>query len=399
MKARGCTIVALSGGVDSAVAACLLAEAGRSVEGLYMSNWEDDEDGYCTAAADFQDARRVAAELGIPLHRVSFAAEYRARVFSHFLAELAAGRTPNPDVPCNREVKFGAALDYAGRLGGSRFATGHYARIDQRGRLLRATDPEKDQSYFLHALGATQLARTEFPIGHLTKSEVRAIARDRGLPVADKRDSTGICFIGERPFGAFVEAWIPGRPGPIETLSGEVIGRHAGLERYTLGQRSGLGVGGIRGHAAQPWFVAAKDRTRNALVVVQGSTHPALYCSGLDASAPHWVAGAPPARAFECTAKVRYRQPDVACRVEIEADRVRARFAEPLRGAAPGQYVVFYRGEECLGGAAIMSLQPLEDSCRTASRPAASLRSAASGTTTSRSSRLRSTAPDVSPTR
>ncbi|MEX0735360.1 MAG: tRNA 2-thiouridine(34) synthase MnmA [Steroidobacteraceae bacterium] len=393
------TIIALSGGVDSAVAASLLLDAGYEVEALFMSNWEEDEDGYCTAAADFQDARRVCDELGIPLHKASFAAEYRERVFAHFLSELEAGRTPNPDVLCNREVKFGVGLAYARRLGAERFATGHYARIGPGGRLLRGADREKDQSYFLHSLDARQLALCEFPVGGLRKAEVRALARDRGLPVADKRDSTGICFIGERPFGAFIGAWLPARPGPIETMDGAVIGRHGGLERYTLGQRSGLGVGGLRGGGDAPWFVAAKDLARNALVVVQGSTHPALYCAGLGTSTPHWIAGGPPAEAFACTAKVRYRQPDVACRVWLVPDGTEVRFEEPLRGAALGQYIVFYDREECLGGAAIMSLQPLEDSCRTALKPAASSPSAARATSTSPSTRLRSTEPGASPIR
>jgi tRNA-specific 2-thiouridylase len=378
-------IVALSGGVDSAVSAALLLDAGHAVEGLFMSNWTEDDDGYCTSAADFQDARRVCDELGIPLHKASFAAEYRERVFAHFIAELEAGRTPNPDVLCNREVKFGVGLDYARRLGAERYATGHYARIGAGGRLLRGADPAKDQSYFLHALEAAQLEACEFPVGGLHKAEVRAIARERGLPVADKRDSTGICFIGERPFGDFVGRWLPGRPGPIETPDGRVIGRHRGLERYTLGQRSGLGVGGLAGAGEAPWFVAAKDLARNALVVVQGADHPALHSTGLSAGAPHWVAGAAPAACFECTAKLRYRQPDVACRVSLDEGGVDVRFAEPVPGAAPGQFVVFYRGEECLGGAAIMTVHPLEDSCRTASRPAESSRPVAAVTRISRS--------------
>jgi len=392
-------IVALSGGVDSAVAASLLQDAGHDVEALFMSNWEEDEDGYCTSAADFQDARRIAEELGIPLHKASFARDYRERVFAHFLTELEAGRTPNPDVLCNREVKFGVGLDYAKRLGAERFATGHYARIGSSGQLLRGIDNAKDQSYFLHALDAHQLAFSEFPIGGLRKPEVRALARERGIPVADKRDSTGICFIGERPFGAFVGSWLPGRPGPIETADGVIIGRHLGLERYTLGQRSGLGVGGLRGRGDEPWFVAAKDLERNALIVVQGSGHPALFCAGLRASIPHWISGKSPGSSFACTAKVRYRQPDVACRVRSGPDGVDVRLEEPLRGAAPGQYIVFYDGEECLGGAAIMALQPLEDSCRTASKPAASLPSAARATTTTHSMRSPGTRSDASPTR
>jgi tRNA-specific 2-thiouridylase len=399
MTSKPRTIVALSGGVDSAVAALLLLDAGRKVEALFMSNWEEDEDGYCTSAADFQDARRVCAELGIPLHKVSFAAEYRERVFAHFLSELKAGRTPNPDVLCNREIKFGSGLAYAHRLGADRFATGHYARIGPGPRLLRGLDAGKDQSYFLHALDAAQLADCDFPVGGLQKSEVRVIARSRGLPVADKRDSTGICFIGERPFGAFIGAWLPGRPGPIETRDGAVIGQHGGLERYTLGQRSGLGVGGLRGRGEAPWFVAAKDLARNTLVVVQGADHPALFCSGLHASAPRWISGTAPAAIFHCTAKVRYRQPDVACRVSLDADGVEVRFGDPLRSAAPGQYVVFYDGAECLGGAAIMALHPLEDSCRTASRPAASSPSASAASISTPSRHSLNTGSDASPTR
>jgi tRNA-specific 2-thiouridylase len=392
-------IIALSGGVDSAVSAALLQDAGHEVEALFMSNWTEDDDGYCTAAADFQDARRVCEELAIPLHRVSFAREYRERVFAPFLAELEAGRTPNPDVLCNSEVKFGVGLDYARRLGADRFATGHYARIGAGGKLLRGLDRGKDQSYFLHALDAAQLAACEFPVGGLQKAEVRRIARDRGIPVAAKRDSTGICFVGERPFGDFVGRWLPGRPGPIETLEGRVVGRHLGLARYTLGQRSGLGIGGLAGADAAPWFVAGKDLARNALVVVQGAGHPALRCAGVTAAAPHWIAGRPPAATFACTAKLRYRQSDAPCRVTLADGGAAVRFDEPVSGAAPGQYVVFYDGEECLGGAAIMAIHPLEDSCRTASRPAAPSRPAAAVTTISRSTPSPSPTSGASPTR
>jgi tRNA-specific 2-thiouridylase len=391
-------IVALSGGVDSAVAAALLLDAGHHVEALFMANWSEDDDGYCTSAADFQDALRVCEELSIPLHKASFAREYRERVFASFLAELEAGRTPNPDVLCNREVKFGVALEYARRLGAERFATGHYARTDSR-RLLRGLDRTKDQSYFLHALDARQLAVAEFPVGGLRKAHVRRIARERGLPVADKRDSTGICFIGERPFGDFVGRWLPGRPGAIETPDGGVVGRHRGLERYTLGQRSGLGIGGRKGAAEAPWFVAGKDLARNALIVVQGADHPALLSAGVSAVAPHWISGAPPAAEFSCTMKLRYRQPDAACRVAQSDGGLEVRFDTPLAGAAPGQYVVFYDGEECLGGAAIMTLHPLEDACRTASMPAASSRRAAAATSISRSTRSASPTSDGSPTR
>jgi tRNA-specific 2-thiouridylase len=353
----GRVVVALSGGVDSAVAASLLKEQGRDVHGLFMSNWEEDEEGYCTSAQDFQDARRVCAELDIPLHRVSFAREYRDRVFQHFLDECAAGRTPNPDVLCNREIKFGVCFDYARRLGAERFATGHYARLERRDgriRLLRGLDPAKDQSYFLHAVEASQLVATEFPLGGLEKSEVRRIARGRGLPVFAKRDSTGICFIGERPFARFLEGYLPARPGVIESADGERLGEHRGLMYYTLGQRAGLGLGGRRGAAEAPWYVAAKDLARNVLVVVQGHDHPLLMCDWLRAEAVHWIAGRPPGRSIECTARLRHRQRDVPCRLCVdEYGHVRASFASVQRAVTPGQYAVFYRGEECLGGGVI----------------------------------------------
>ncbi|MDP9199281.1 MAG: tRNA 2-thiouridine(34) synthase MnmA [Pseudomonadota bacterium] len=378
------TIVALSGGVDSAVAALLLLDAGHQVEALFMTNWEEDETGYCTSAADFQDARRVCTELDIPLHRASFAADYRSRVFAHFLDELRHGRTPNPDVPCNREIKFGSGLAYARRLGAERYATGHYARITPGPKLLRGVDEAKDQSYFLHEVGARELACCEFPVGGLCKAEVRRIARERGLPVFDKRDSTGICFVGERPFGEFIEAFLPAVPGPIETPDREVIGMHRGLARYTLGQRSGLGIGGLQGAGDEPWFVAGKDQTRNALIVVQGADHPALHSSGLRAGPPHWIAGRAPAADFDCTVKLRHRQSDVPCRVTAAGTALDVHFVEPVKGAAPGQYAVFYAGEECLGGAAIMTLVPVEASCRTASNHAASLPSRAGPMTTTR---------------
>ncbi len=353
----GRIVVALSGGVDSAVAALLLKDEGRDVHGLFMSNWEEDEDGYCTSADDFQDARRVCGELEIPLHRVSFAREYRDRVFAHFLEEYAAGRTPNPDVLCNREIKFGVCFEYARRLGADHFATGHYARVDRRDgrvRLLRGFDPAKDQSYFLHAVEAVQLAATEFPVGGLDKGEVRRIARERGLPVFSKKDSTGICFIGERPFARFLEGYLPAQPGIIESPAGDRLGHHRGLMYYTLGQRAGLGLGGRRGAADAPWYVAAKDLARNVLIVVQGHDHPMLMCDWLRAEDVHWIAGEPPRQSFDCTARLRHRQPDVPCQVRVdERGHVEARFPSPQRAATPGQYAVFYHGNECLGGGVI----------------------------------------------
>src|SRR5579863_8604266 len=305
-------IVGLSGGVDSAVAALLLQEGGWDVQGLFMSNWEEDDDAWCTAARDFQDARAVARELGIALHRVSFAAEYRERVFRHFLREHQAGRTPNPDVLCNREIKFGVALEWARRLGGTHFATGHYARLLPAAdgpALCKAVDAGKDQSYFLHALTLGQLALTLLPLGALLKSEVRERARRAGLPVFDKPDSTGICFIGERPFREFLGRYLPRSPGPMELPDGERLGTHHGLAFYTLGQRGGLGLGGRRGSVEQPCYVAAKDAARNALVVVQGPDHPLLWSMALTPGRCHWL-GSTPAGPLRCTVKVRYRQAD-----------------------------------------------------------------------------------------
>jgi tRNA-uridine 2-sulfurtransferase len=356
---NGRVIVALSGGVDSAVAALLLQRAGHDLEALHMTNWDEDEAGYCTAAADWQDARRVADELGIALHRVSFAAEYRERVFSRFLADYAAGLTPNPDILCNREVKFGACLDYLRRLGGQRLATGHYARIVTEGgrlRLLRARDPDKDQSYFLQQLPRAALPATLFPLGALTKAEVRDIARRAGLPVHDRPDSTGICFIGERPFRAFLATYLTPRPGPIETPAGERLGRHAGLMYHTIGQRHGLGIGGRRQHTGSPWYVAGKDLARNALIVVQGHDHPLLYAAALATGPVAWLAPEPPAT-LECAVQVRHRQAAVACRLEWTAAGAVVRLAAPLRGVAPGQHAAVYAGEECLGGGVIVAAE------------------------------------------
>ena len=354
-------IVGLSGGVDSAVAALLLKEQGWEVHGLFMSNWEEDEDGYCTAAQDFQDARAVARELAIPLHRVSFAAQYRERVFQHFLAEHRAGRTPNPDVLCNREIKFGVALRYARRLGAARFATGHYARILQGpagAELHKARDAAKDQSYFLHAVAITELAATLMPIGELEKGAVRERARQAGLPVFDKPDSTGICFIGERPFREFLGRFLAERPGPIESADGERLGVHRGLAFYTLGQREGLGIGGRPGHAELPWFVARKDADRNALIVVQGHDHPLLCSTALDTGPMHWLSEAR-REPFACSVKVRYRQADQPAVLEPQSGGgARVVFETPQRAVTPGQYAVAYEGDRCLGGAVIESTSP-----------------------------------------
>jgi tRNA-specific 2-thiouridylase len=353
-------IVGLSGGVDSAVAALLLKQAGWEVQGLYMSNW-DDEDGYCTAAQDYQDARAVAAELVIPLHRVSFAAQYRERVFEHFLAEHRAGRTPNPDVLCNREIKFGEALRYVQRLGGSHFATGHYSRLLPGAagvELHKARDAAKDQSYFLHAVPPAEFARVLMPLGELPKSEVRAHARRAGLPVFDKPDSTGICFIGERPFREFLGRFLTHSPGPIQSPEGERLGTHEGLAFYTLGQRGGLGIGGRPGRPEEAWYVAAKDVARNTLVIVQGHDHPLLSSVSLTTEEWHWLVPARQAP-FRCTVKVRYRQADQAALLEPRADgSVSIRFDQPQRAVTPGQYAVAYEGDHCLGGGVIGSTAP-----------------------------------------
>jgi tRNA-uridine 2-sulfurtransferase len=353
-------IVGLSGGVDSAVAALLLEEAGWDVQGLFMSNWEeDDDDAYCTAARDFQDARAVATELGIALHRVEFAAEYRERVFRHFLREQEAGRTPNPDVLCNREIKFGVALEWAARLGATHFATGHYARLTTAvdgPALCKARDAGKDQSYFLHAVEREALARTLMPLGELPKSEVRALARAAGLPVFDKPDSTGICFIGERPFREFLARFLARTPGYIETPEGEQLGTHDGLPFYTLGQRAGLCIGGRADRLEQPWYVAAKDTARNVLVVVQGHDHPMLHTMALATGAWHWLAPAR-AEAFRCHVRVRYRQSEQAARLEVSGDgSAQIVFEQAQRAVTPGQYAVAYDGERCLGGGVIESV-------------------------------------------
>jgi tRNA-specific 2-thiouridylase len=367
----GPTLVALSGGVDSAVAALLLRDAGHDVQCLHMTNWEDD--GYCDAARDFHDARQICQLLGVPLHRVNFAREYREHVFADFLAEHRKGRTPNPDVLCNREIKFGVMARYARRLGAARIATGHYARLSAASsevsapsaasrpgplRLLKARDESKDQSYFLAAVDATELGDVLFPLGYLLKSEVRDIARTAGLPVAEKKDSTGICFIGERPFAEFLAQYLPPSPGKIVDDRGRELGAHDGLAYYTLGQRHGLHIGGVADGAEAPWYVARKDAERNELVVVQGSDHPLLLDDWLVASDAHWI-GAPPSaladgEPFRCCAKIRYRQPDQPCTVVRAGEcELEVSFDQPQRTPTPGQYVVFYDGDRCLGGAVI----------------------------------------------
>lgn len=353
-------IVGMSGGVDSSVAALRLLQAGHHVEGLFMFNWSDDETGRCQAAADCDDAAEVCAELDIPLHRADFAREYKERVFQYFLDSYAAGRTPNPDILCNREIKFDVFLRHAERLGADAISTGHYARIDHDGgqpRLLRGVDPGKDQSYFLAAVPAAALAHTLFPLGELRKSEVRAIARDNGLQVHAKPDSTGVCFIGERDFEGFLRHHLAGSPGSIRVsggpLDGNTIGQHSGLIYYTIGQRKGLGLGGVRGATDGPWFVAAKNLDDNTLWVTQDDAHPALMQTTLTTLEPQWVA-APPRLPLRCSAQVRYRQRAIDCAVQASVDGgLQVTFATPPRAIAPGQFVVFYSGDTCLGGAEI----------------------------------------------
>ncbi|MEE4277665.1 MAG: tRNA 2-thiouridine(34) synthase MnmA [Halieaceae bacterium] len=354
----GKIIVGMSGGVDSSVAALRLLEQGHEVEGLFMKNWdEDDGTEYCTAKADYADARAVAETLGITLHAANFAAEYWDGVFEHFLAEYAAGRTPNPDILCNREIKFRAFLDYARELGASAIATGHYVRrgsADGRATLLKGLDGNKDQSYFLHAVGHEELACSLFPLGDLSKPQVRNIAEKAGLRTHDKKDSTGICFIGERRFRDFLARYLPAQPGLIETESGEVLGEHSGLMYHTIGQRQGLGIGGTAGHGEAPWYVAAKDLERNRLIVVQGNDHPALFADSLFTGQLYWVAGSAPKLPLRARAKVRYRQADQDCLVvPLTAGGYRIDFDAPQRAVTPGQSVVIYEDERCLGGGVI----------------------------------------------
>lgn len=350
-------IVGMSGGVDSSVTALLLQQQGYAVEGLFMKNWdEDDGSEYCTAKADFADAQAVADKLGIHLHTANFAAEYWDNVFEYFLAEYRAGRTPNPDILCNREIKFKVFLDYATLLGADKIATGHYCRVktvDGKTALLKGLDPEKDQSYFLHAVTEQALAKTLFPIGELKKSTVRQLAEQHGLATAKKKDSTGICFIGERRFKDFLERYLPAQPGDILTVDGKPIGKHSGLMYYTIGQRQGLGIGGVKDASEEPWFVVDKDLDNNVLLVAQGE-HASLYASALSCSQLHWISGAAPSNATTLHCKIRYRQADQACKITVlDNGNARVDFAEAQRAISPGQSIVFYQDAVCLGGGII----------------------------------------------
>lgn len=351
-------IVGLSGGVDSSVALLTLQQQGHEVEALFMKNWQDDDSGdYCASAVDLADAQAVCDRLSLPLHQVNFAQEYWQRVFEHFLEEYAAGRTPNPDILCNKEIKFRAFLDYARALGADKIATGHYAQnVFEQGlwQLRRGVDANKDQSYFLYALNQQQLASSLFPIGQWQKPLVRQMATAAALPTCAKKDSTGICFIGERRFKDFLQRYLPAKPGLIQSLSGQTVGEHHGLMYYTLGQRQGLMIGGQKNASEQPWFVAQKDLANNILWVVQGHDHPALYQSHLLAPEVHWIAGEAPNSACALTAKIRYRQADQACHLEPIEHGYRVHFAQPQWAVSPGQSIVFYDGEVCLGGGVIM---------------------------------------------
>jgi tRNA-specific 2-thiouridylase len=373
MSSRQRVVVGLSGGVDSAVSAWLLKQQGFEVVGLFMKNWEDDDDSeHCSSRQDWIDAASVADVIGIDIEHVNFAAEYKDRVFAEFLREYRAGRTPNPDVLCNAEIKFKAFLDHAMRLGAQKIATGHYARVrpcgDGRFELLKGLDADKDQSYFLHRLNQAQIASTLFPVGELRKTEVRRIAAEIGLPVAQKKDSTGICFIGERPFREFLNRYLAHTPGPIEDDRGRVVGRHVGLSFYTLGQRKGLGIGGVKasksvrgGAEHEPWFVARKDLARNVLVVVQGHDHPWLQTVSLTADDASWIAGAAPG-AGRYGAKTRYRQVDAACLFTPGGEQgFRLEFDVPQWAATPGQSAVLYDGEVCLGGGVIAVAPSLQE--------------------------------------
>ena len=359
-------VIGLSGGVDSSVSAWLLKEQGYDVTGLFMKNWEDDDDSeYCSSRQDFIDATAVADVIGIDIEAVNFAKEYKERVFSDFLREYSAGRTPNPDVLCNAEIKFRAFLDHAMAMGADYIATGHYARTrhtDDGVELLRGLDPTKDQSYFLHRLSQAQIERVLFPVGELPKTKVREIARSIGLPNATKKDSTGICFIGERPFREFLNRYLPTEPGPIKTPDGKVVGEHVGLSFYTLGQRKGIGVGGMRDSTGEPWFVARKDLPTNTLWICQGHDHPWLLADTLRAAEPAWVAGRAPTDDGAITVKTRYRQTDGACTLSNADDTgFSLAFPTPQWAVTPGQSAVLYRGDVCLGGGFIEAMHRLDE--------------------------------------
>ncbi len=358
-NAKKKVIIGMSGGVDSSVSGFILQQQGYQVEGLFMKNWEEDDDtDYCTAAADLADAQAVADKLGMKLHKINFAAEYWDNVFEHFLSEYKAGRTPNPDILCNKEIKFKAFLEYAAEdLGANYIATGHYVRRsgdDDNAQLLRGLDENKDQSYFLYALNKKQIGQSLFPVGEIEKPIVRKIAEDLGLATAKKKDSTGICFIGERKFKDFLARFLPAQPGEIRTVAGKVIGRHDGLMYHTLGQRKGLGIGGVKGLSEDPFYVVEKDLINNVLVVAQGHDNSALLSTGLIASQLTWVDMQPLRENLRCAVKTRYRQADIPCEIQpLDDDTIKVIFDEPQIAVTPGQSAVFYLGEVCLGGGII----------------------------------------------
>ncbi|MBE9561017.1 MAG: tRNA 2-thiouridine(34) synthase MnmA [Proteobacteria bacterium] len=354
-------IVGMSGGVDSSVAALLLLEQGYQVEGLFMKNWEEDDDTeYCAAAVDLKDATDICDTLNIKLHTINFSGEYWDRVFQHFLDEYSAGRTPNPDILCNKEIKFRAFLEHAQSLGAEKIATGHYARTRKnkgKTQLLRGTDSNKDQSYFLHALNQHQLSHAMFPIGEIDKPHIRELAKQNNLVTHDKKDSTGICFIGERRFNTFLEKYLPAKPGDIYTVDGDNIGTHNGLMYYTLGQRKGLGIGGLKDSDEEPWYVVEKDLLNNILKVAQGHNHPAMFHNTLEASQVNWIEETAPDVDNSLVAKIRYRQSDQHCQlIKIDETKYKVRFDETQRAITPGQSIVFYQNEVCLGGGVIEAM-------------------------------------------